>query len=89
MTEENEEREENEENVENVFEEKENSDFEKIMKIHEDMNHRKEINQTLNNMGIIISRANLKKLIKRCRICSQKDKQYIKTCQYVNVKEPG
>lgn len=43
----------------------------------------------LEQNGECIFENELKSILKLCKVCRIKDKQYFKTCQYVGVKTPG
>lgn len=74
------------------FEEREEDrkyDEEKILRIHEELNHRKIIGENLSKGGIIISANKLSEILNKCEVCSRKDKLKLKTCQYIAVEKPG
>jgi hypothetical protein len=62
---------------------------EKVMKIHVKFNHRKTIMKELLKENVNISENLLKKYLNECFDCKLKDKKIKKTCNYVEVNEPG
>jgi hypothetical protein len=62
---------------------------ESVQKIHEKLNHRKNIKKELAKIGIMISRERLTDIIRKCLTCCIKDKKNIKTCNFVETNFPG
>jgi hypothetical protein len=53
------------------------------------MNHRKNINLELEKEGYSIKPSEIKNVLKNCETCIRKDKNYIKTCDFVYTNTPG
>ncbi|MGL6119850.1 MAG: hypothetical protein ACRC0V_05030, partial [Fusobacteriaceae bacterium] len=53
------------------------------------MNHRKNINLELEKQGYSIKPSEIKNILKNCETCIRKDKNYIKTCDFVYTNTPG
>lgn len=60
-----------------------------VMTKHIEWNHRKCIEKDLKEIGIVLSKEELKKILSKCEICARKDTQVGKTCKYVEVEQVG
>ncbi|KAG0441496.1 Retrovirus-related Pol polyprotein from transposon [Dictyocoela muelleri] len=61
----------------------------KILEIHKNYNHRKNIENLLNDENIKISKKELNEIFKKCDVFCQADKKIIKTANYVKTKFSG
>jgi hypothetical protein len=64
-------------------------DSEKIMKIHKKMNHRKNIEKDLKQLGIEVTRESLKKILQDCIVCAQNDVKNNISCEFIKTNKPG
>ena len=60
-----------------------------IMALHIKLNHKKTIKDNLKRLGISVPEHKLIEILKECRVCMRKDRQYAKTCCYLEMKGPG
>ncbi|KAI5163519.1 hypothetical protein NEAUS03_2335 [Nematocida ausubeli] len=65
------------------------TDKEKVIKIHEELNHRKSITPDLVERGINITSLELKKILESCRTCLERDNQFMKHNNYIDTTLPG
>ena len=62
---------------------------EKILKIHEEMSHRKNIRNNLKNQGINMTETGLRNILENCEKCNVVDKVYLKSSKFVVTSFPG
>lgn len=61
----------------------------KILTLHKEWAHRKNIKKDLEEMGINLTHTQIKNLLKNCIECAGKDKFYFKSSKFYITKEPG
>jgi hypothetical protein len=60
-----------------------------VLKIHEKFNHRKSIQDKLEEKGFIISYVKIKEILETCEVCNKKRPVEGKTCNFVFIEKPG
>ncbi|MGL5709134.1 MAG: reverse transcriptase domain-containing protein, partial [Aeromonas sp.] len=78
-----------EEGEENKNVDRDIPDENKILKMHVELNHRKNIYRNVYEKGFEATKSQIRRILKKCEVCLKKDKQYKKTCYYVDVEKPG
>ncbi|KAM0680780.1 hypothetical protein GINT2_001054 [Glugoides intestinalis] len=61
----------------------------KILKIHEEFNHRKTIESQVKETGVEIKGSGLKEVLRKCLVCKWKDASRKKQGKHVETMEPG
>ncbi|KAI5168284.1 hypothetical protein NEIRO03_2560 [Nematocida sp. AWRm78] len=61
----------------------------KVLKLHEELHHRKTISKDLESRGIKISAKELRDIMATCRTCLERDNQFSKHNAYIDTSAPG
>ncbi|KAI5137492.1 hypothetical protein NEAUS06_2258 [Nematocida ausubeli] len=65
------------------------SDYDRVTRIHEELGHRKSIRMDLAMHGINVTSMELRKILESCRVCLERDNQFMKHNVYIDTDEPG
>ncbi|KAI5138643.1 hypothetical protein NEAUS05_2445 [Nematocida ausubeli] len=65
------------------------SDYDRVTRIHEELGHRKSIRIDLEMRGINVTSMELRKILESCRVCLERDNQFMKHTSYIDTDEPG
>lgn len=75
--------------TENKFNSEKKKNDDKILKLHIELNHRKNIFEIIKKEGIKTTQSHIKKIIDGCETCIQRDPITESTSKYIQVLKPG
>ncbi|OAG32906.1 hypothetical protein NEIG_02291 [Nematocida sp. ERTm5] len=62
---------------------------EDILSWHEEFGHRKMIRDDLKEKGVLVSARELVRILRKCRVCLERDNQFMKHNEYIDTQDPG
>lgn len=60
-----------------------------VMDLHIRRFHRRSIGDELKKLGVEIGKNKIRKILRKCQICAERDIKIRKTCQFIRTEKPG